>query len=148
MKKIETNSLKLGNIIDFNGSLFKVTEIYANAIKGINIFDDNHSGTIPGDEIKGIKFSEKLLNGFGWYNDEGNNFKLVNTIAPISHIENHLDIEFPYDDNTIRVFISFEKDHGAAVYLNYLHELQNLFQALHFKEIHNSAKSPDFEENN
>lgn len=135
MKRIETSNLRIGNIIDFNGRLFKVKEIYVNSILGFNISDQTDIETISENDIKGLKINEKLLNLLGWSMHDGNNFKLDNSKAPLTSIEGHLDIECPYDENGIRVFISLKEGLGTAVNLNYLHELQNLFLALHFKEI-------------
>lgn len=135
MKKIETSNLRIGNIIDFNGRLFKVKEIYENSILGFNIYDQTDIGTISENDIKGVKINEKLLNMLGWNKHDEYNFKLDKSKAPLTYIEGHFDIECPYDENGIRIFISLKEGLGTAIYLNYLHELQNLFLALHFKEI-------------
>ena len=135
MAKIKTNTLRIGNIIDFNGRLFKVREIYENAILGTNIYDDSDSGTIHDEDIKGVPITEELLNMLGWHKEERNTFKLDKGKAPLSYIEGHLDIEYPYDESGIRVWMYLKEGYGTAVYLKYLHELQNLFQALHFTEI-------------
>ena len=82
-----------------------------------------------------LNIHEKLLNMLGWNKHDGNNFKLDKSKAPLTYIEGHLEIECPYDENGIRIFISLQEGLGTAVYLNYIHELQNLFCALHFKEI-------------
>lgn len=135
MEGITTNELRIGNIVDYESRAFLINEIYTDSIQGVNIYDNSDSGTIPQAEIRGIKFSEALLNKFGWHRSTGNLFKLLQAKAPNTSISNHLDIEFPYDSNGIRVWMQLKDDNGCAVYLKYLHELQNLFRALHFKEL-------------
>jgi hypothetical protein len=135
MTNISTQDLRIGNIIDFNGRPFIVNEIYAGSIQGVNIFDKSDSGTVSEEDIQGIKFTEALLNKFGWHRSAGNVFKLSASKTPITHIENHLNIEFPYDNEGVRVWMQLKDGYGSAIYLKYLHELQNLYRALHFKEL-------------
>jgi len=135
MKSIETSDLRIGNIVDYSGRAFLINEIYKESVQGVNIFDESDSGTIPIEEITGIQFTEKLLNKLGWYRADGITFKLSADRVPNSNIKNHLDIEFPYDNAGIRVWMHLKDGYGSAVYLKYLHELQNLFRALHFREI-------------
>lgn len=135
MTKIKSSDLRIGNIIDFENRLFKVKEISEDSINGINIYDSTDSGTMSLKDIKGVPINEILLNKFGWYRTNGNSFKLTSLKAPLSFIEGHLDIEFPYDENEIRVWMYLKEGYGTAVYLKYLHELQNLFKALHFREL-------------
>src|SRR5690606_4970566 len=99
MKSIETSDLRIGNIVDYSGRAFLINEIYKESVQGVNIFDESDSGTIPIEEIAGIQFTEKLLNKLGWYRADGITFKLSADRVPNSNIKNHLDIEFPYDND-------------------------------------------------
>jgi hypothetical protein len=140
---METNQLRIGNLVKFNDKISEVIEVRKNLIRAEYLMDDGlllHRPLVEIDRINPIPLNEEWLIKFGFekieYSDERHGFGT----------EYNLKID---DD----IFLNYSDDFSLAIYRNekamedevgilpeweavkYVHSLQNLIFALVGEEI-------------
>ncbi len=114
---IKANELRIGNIIEWNKSIFNVCKISEDSI-------ENELWCKPLTEIHPIPLTEDWLLYFGFSGKD--NFTDYNLQAD--------NLKFYYGNNELTI-AEFEFGHAISVKIEYVHQLQNIYFALTRQEL-------------
>lgn len=125
---MKVTDLKIKNLVEYRNEIFTITEIFQNESDYfVKIENENHSLSVPAEQISPIQITEYWLEKFGFLKTYASDDHIIRYERPESFIKYDIDL------NSKKIFEGL-KIYGNSIRCKYIHEFQNIFPCLFGKE--------------
>jgi len=131
---MKVTDLKIKNLVEYNNEIFTIAEIFQNNNDYfVRIENENHTVSLPAEQINPIRITEDWLEKFGFA-------KTYASTHQIRYERPEAFIKYDIDLSSNKI-VEGLKIYGNNIRCKYIHEFQNIFSCLFGKDTNQIFKN-------